>query len=99
MKDRIISAVAFIITGLLIAAGPAKLFPVCNPAKMKGPCQYTKQAELGVGIIIVLLGIIILLIKDVKVRLGLTIAQGVNAFLVLALPLWLTGLCGMKTMS
>lgn len=99
MKNRIISSLFYIITGFLIAVGPSEIFKVCNSVNMKGPCQYTKQAELGIGILIIAIGIISFLIKDKKVRLGLGIAQGLNAVLVLAFPLWLTGLCKMKTMA
>lgn len=99
MKNRIIFAAIFLVSGLLIILGPTVLFPVCNAEKMKMACYYTSKAEIGLGSLIGLLGIVSFFFKDRGVRLGLSIAQLGNALLVILLPLALTGLCGNEDMD
>ena len=62
-------------------------------------CFYTAKAEIGVGAVILILGIVTLALSDRKARLGISIAQFLNAILVLALPLKLTGICKMSDMA
>lgn len=98
MKNRLISSLIFILAGLFTILAPTVLFPVCE-SEMKMSCYYTKQAEIGVGILIIALGIVSVLFSSSKVRLGISIAQFFNAILVLAFPLKLTGLCKMSEMA
>ena len=99
MKNRIIIAALFIISGLLVILGPTALFPVCSAEKMKMACYYTSKAEIGLGSLIGVLGIVYFFFKDKGVRLGLSIAQLANAVLILLYPLALTGLCGKEDMD
>lgn len=99
MKNRTIFAIVFVLLGLLIILSPTVLFPVCGAHEMKMSCFYTKQAEIGVGAVVTALGVIYFLLKNKDIRIGLSIAQILNAALVLALPLKLTGLCKMSEMS
>ncbi len=98
MKNRFIIAALFILAGLLVILIPTVLFPVCE-SEMKMACYYTKQAEIGVGAVILLLGIVSALFSDKKTRSGISIAQFLNGALVLALPFKLTGLCKMSDMA
>ena len=98
MKNRIITALLFILSGLLTILAPTVLFPVCS-SEMKMACFYTAKAEIGVGAVILILGIVTLALSDRKARLGISIAQFLNAILVLALPLKLTGICKMSEMA
>ncbi|MBP5492201.1 MAG: DUF4418 family protein [Clostridiales bacterium] len=98
MKNRIIFAAVFVLLGLLVILAPTVLFPVCE-SEMKMACFFTKKAEIGVGLVIVALGVIYFFLKNKDIRLGISIAQFLNAALVLALPLKLTGLCKMSDMA
>ena len=98
MKNRIIIAAAFILLGLLVILAPTVLFPVCE-SEMKMACFFTKKAEIGVGLVIAALGVIYFFLKNKDIRLGISIAQFLNAGLVLAFPAKLTGLCKMSDMA
>lgn len=95
MKNRIIFAAAFILLGLLVILAPTVLFPVCE-SEMKMACFFTKKAEIGAGLVIAALGVIYFFLKNKDIRLGISIAQFLNAGLVLAFPAKLTGLCKMS---
>ncbi len=98
MKNRILFAAAFILLGLLVILAPTVLFPVCE-SDMKMACFFTKKAEIGVGLVIAALGVIYFFLKNKDIRLGISIAQFLNAGLVLAFPAKLTGLCKMSDMA
>ena len=99
MKNRIISGLLFTLTGVLVILIPTVLFPVCDSGMMKMSCYYTKRAEIGVGALIAVIGLVSLLISDKKIRIGLAISEFFNAALVLLFPLKLTGLCKMSDMA
>ena len=98
MKNRVIFAAAFILLGLLVILAPTVLFPVCE-SEMKMACFFTKKAEIGAGLVIAALGVIYFFLKNKDIRLGISIAQFLNAGLVLAFPAKLTGLCKMSDMA
>ena len=98
MKNRIIIAASFILLGLLIILAPIVLFPVCESEK-KMACYYTKEAEIGIGILIAALGVVYFFLKNKSARLGIAIAEFFSAGLVLLYPLKLTGLCKMSDMA
>ena len=98
MKNRILFAAAFILLGLLVILAPTVLFPVCE-SEMKMACFFTKKAEIGAGLVITALGVIYFFLKNKDIRLGISIAQFLNAGLVLAFPAKLTGLCKMSDMA
>jgi hypothetical protein len=62
-------------------------------------CHWTAQAELGIGILIALLGIFLLFSKSSDVRLGLSLALILYGLLVLLIPIALVGVCGSLNMS
>jgi len=99
MKNRIVSALLFILFGGLVILGPTVLFPVCEAHEMKMACYYTKQAEIGLGIIIVLLGIATAVIKNRDIRIGISFSQLLISILILLYPLKLIGLCKMSNMA
>lgn len=98
MRNRIIFAAAFVLLGLLVILAPTVLFPVCE-SEMKMACFFTKKAEIGAGLVIASLGVIYFFLKNKDIRLGISIAQFLNAGLVLAFPAKLTGLCKMSDMA
>jgi hypothetical protein len=98
MKNRIIFAAAFVLLGLLVILAPTVIFPVCE-SEMKMACFFTKKAEIGIGLLIAAIGVVSFFLKNKDIRIGLSIAQFLNAALVLALPLKLTGLCKKSDMA
>ena len=98
MKNRIIFTAAFVLLGLLVILAPTVIFPVCE-TEMKMACFFTKKAEIGVGLLIAAIGVVSFFLKNKDIRIGLSIAQFLNAALVLALPLKLTGLCKKSDMA
>lgn len=96
MKNRIISGTVITILGLLLAIGPWYIFKVCG-STMK--CYWAGRAELGIGILLIVLGILNVAVASVQVRLGLNLTLifvGIEAALI---PTWLIGVCGMPKMS
>jgi hypothetical protein len=90
MKKRLIFGIPFTAIGLLIALGPYTLFPVCEVmGDMFMKCFWTRRAELGIGIIIAVLGVLSILFKPA--RLG--IAVFLNGVLALLIPAILIGVC------
>jgi hypothetical protein len=57
-------------------------------------CHWTGKAELGVGIVIAVLGVFILLSSNLHLRLGLSVGAGLNAILAISIPTFLIGVCG-----
>lgn len=98
MKNRIIVSIIYIVLGILLALVPTVLFPTCDATEMKMACYYTKQAEVGLGVLVAVLGIVALLSKNADVRSGLSLAILGIAVLVVVYPLYLTGLCKMSDM-
>jgi hypothetical protein len=96
VKNRIAGGAAAIFAGALIAAGPWSLFKICSQAhhahEGHSVCFYTARAEIGVGVIIALLGIAYILVKDRRLRAGLSFAVAGNAVLSLAVVNVLIGM-------
>ena len=87
------AAGGFFVFGVLIAVAPQAFAHVCEVKdNMPMACHYTAQAELGIGVVIALLGIIALFCSP-KIRTGLNIAVALNALLSLAVPTVLIGVC------
>jgi hypothetical protein len=64
-----------------------------NCVKDYSACHWTAQAELGVGIVIIILGVLLLVLKAEGTKLGLLIAISVNGIYALAIPTVLIGVC------
>ena len=97
MKDikRYITGIFYIITGFLIAAGPVFIFPVCEDMgdkRMK--CFWTMRAEIGVGAVIGLLGVIILFTASKEIRIGIESALTLLFVYAVLIPDVLIGVCG-----
>jgi hypothetical protein len=99
MKNRIISGAVTIALGLLVALGPQFLFKVCNTMGDGFPrCHWSGQGEIGIGMLIAVLGIALLLFTESNVRLGLTIGVFFSSIIALCIPHALIGGCGMRNM-
>ncbi len=70
-------------------------------AAMSSPmkCHWTGRAEIGVGALIVLGGLLLLLLRNRQARFGLTLALGLNGILALLIPTVLIGVCGSTRMD
>jgi hypothetical protein len=93
-------ALPVIMLGLLTAAAPYCLFPVCaghitavNGAFVPMKCFWTAKAVLGCGGVIACAGIIIALVPSPEVRLGAALTLLPLGALVAALPTVLVGIC------
>ncbi len=98
-NNRLTVGVLSIILGVVVALIPNVLFPVCESMDKKMSCYYTSKAEIGIGVLIAILGLIYVFIENKDIRVGITIAQVLNSTLVLLFPLAITGLCKMHTMA
>lgn len=101
MKNRLISGIGAIISGLLVSLGPKTIFRLCE-AKPDGSwmkCHWTGEAEFGIGLLIFVLGVLILTFASKQTRLGLSIAVALEGMLVLAFPAVLIGGCAMENMD
>ena len=97
MKNKVIVSIIFVILGVLILLAPTVIFPVC-PADMKMRCQYTKQAEIGIGILITVLGIVTFFFSE-QIRAGISLAIAGIGALAIAVPTSLIGVCGNNMMT
>ena len=98
MKNKIINAIFYIITGALLIVGPHTLFKVCDTTEKIMKCWWSTRAEIAIGGLIVFSGIIILFLKNKGVLHTINlnnIASGIAAILI---PSVLIGGCGKETM-
>ena len=56
-------------------------------------CHWTAQAELGIGLCIAILGILLILLASRQIRIGISIAIMLNAIIVIIIPNTLIGVC------
>ena len=101
MKKTVIFSTLIIISGLLIALGPIFLFKTCplGCCAVYPDCLWSRQTELGMGMIITVLGISFILYNDPKVQLGLSIGLFLTGFMVLLIPHVIIGGCVIKSME
>ncbi|MDR2606709.1 MAG: DUF4418 family protein [Oscillospiraceae bacterium] len=97
-KNRIGIGAVSVISGALTAFGPHTLFKVCSESGHHGiestavsVCHYSAAAELGIGILIALLGIAYILFSSPHTHVGLSLGIGLNALLALLIITVLIG--------
>ncbi len=101
-------AVLLLVLGVLIALTPRYIFPVCEYKGMRimtqgggyvpMRCFYTGQAELGLGLLIVLLSAFLLLSTQRETQIYLSLSLAAAFSLSLLLPTVLIGICRSPTM-
>jgi hypothetical protein len=100
MKNHIFNGATMVLFGLLIAFGPQFLFKACEVTADSIPrCHWSCQAEIGIGMIIAMLGICLIVFNDLKTRMGLAIGIFFVSILALLIPHVLIGGCSMMTMA
>lgn len=100
MKNRVVSGGSYILLGLLISLGPLYLFRVCEAMGDEFMiCHWTSRAELGVGLLISILGVLILLIPSAQTRSGVNISIAFTGVLAFSIPTVLIGVCEMPKMN
>jgi hypothetical protein len=100
MKKSIIFGSITIALGLLVALSPQFIFRICSPHSSTYPlCYWTAQAELGMGMLIVALGLCFIIFPDPKTQIGLTLGILFASILVLGLPYALIGGCKGEAMN
>ncbi|MGD0817621.1 MAG: DUF4418 family protein [Methanomassiliicoccales archaeon] len=98
IRGKIIGVV-LIILGILIAVGPWTIFPVCNNGDSTMACHYTAEAEIIVGSLVALLGLVLIIVNsaEAKIVVGIIgIASGIWTILV---PTVLIGVCASDMMN
>ena len=100
MKKKIIFGALIFVLGLLIAIGPFTIFHVCKPeqSEMYMKCYQAARAELGIGIIISILGLLSAISASAKTRIGLNISVVLNSVVAFLIPSFLIGVCDGKHM-
>lgn len=93
MKERVWLGWIFILLGGLVSIGPQTFLAVCNMDEKVMKCHWTAQMELGLGIVIVILGVLTIGFKSPHIHIGLTIGIILNAILVILVPSVLIGVC------
>lgn len=62
-------------------------------------CHWTGRAELGLGIVIAILGALLIIISSAFIRIGLSISLTLNGILTLLIPTYFIGVCAGVHMS
>jgi len=106
MKENtknIIYSAPVILLGALISFGPRFIFKACSgDCSCCGEfpqCFWSTQAEIGMGLVIVALGMCLLLFTEHKTQLGLLLGIFFTAVIALLIPNVLIGGCETKTMA
>ena len=75
-RKKIVGYISAII-GLLLALAPKFITPVCPPMEngMFMKCHWMGNMTIGIGAVILVLAIILIVVKDSKISLGLSISN------------------------
>lgn len=99
MKSRLATGIPLIVLGLLIAIGPYTLFKVCDHTEKIMKCYWTARAEIGIGVLIAIAGILIIAFKSRQASISISILNVFTSIVAILVPAVLIGGCGMKTMA
>ncbi len=92
-----------VVLGVIVAIGPHYIFPVCQyfgqlvttaaGTTIPMKCFWTAQAEVGLGALTVIAGLLLILSKQQETRRMLGVVAGSVGILVLLTPTNLIGMC------
>lgn len=98
MKNRVLNAVIYIITGSLLAIGPHTFFQVCDKTEKVMKCWWSTRAEIAVGGLLIFSAMIILLSKRKEVVQTLNLYNVAIGIVAILVPKVLVGGCQKVTM-
>ncbi|MBQ7901798.1 MAG: DUF4418 family protein [Clostridia bacterium] len=95
MRKKSFIGVVIVVLGLLIAIGPFSLFHVCRPddPEMYMRCYWTARSELGIGLVIGILGLLTAILPSGKTAIGLNFGALLNGIVAFLIPNFLIGVC------
>ncbi len=96
MKNKYLFTITSILAGVLFIVLPKTILHPCN---MHGKCRYSAEAVALLGILLITLGIIHLLVKEVAGRIGHHILALVIAIEAILIPALIIGGCDNKDMA
>lgn len=99
MKNRIGTGIYFCLAAFLIGAGPKVIFKVCEQGNSYMKCWWSSQAEIGIAIILAVIGLGILFFQEKMIRLGLSFAAIGAEVVGILIPTVLIGGCMSKSMA
>lgn len=106
MKNKPTMGIITIVLGILVALIPTVLFPVCtdmielmNGKTLFMKCHWTAMAELVMGILIVMAGILLISFKKPETRLALSIMVFLFGLVALLFTTVVIGMCMTATMA
>ena len=104
ITSKILGIVA-VVLGIIVAAGPHYIFPVCQyygmllgtaaGTQVPMKCYWTAMAEVGLGALIVVTGIVLIVSKHAETRRALGFVLAALGVVVALVPTYLIGVCGM----
>jgi hypothetical protein len=94
MKNRIIIGIVITLLGLLLVVGVQTGFPVCEAGEKIMKCFWTGRAASGIGGVITVIGILLLIFKDKRTRIGLLLSLIPIGIYAVLIPNLLIGVCG-----
>jgi hypothetical protein len=94
MKNRLITGIAIVILGLLLAVGTQTIFPVCEAGEKVMKCFWTGRAAIGIGGVIAVIGILLLVFGNKRTRIGLLLSLVPIGVYTVLIPNVLIGVCG-----
>ncbi len=100
MKLPVFLGALLTLLGVSIIVVPQFIFPVCETTietafggVLPMRCHWTGQAEIGVGALLSIGGLVICLVADPRVRLGVALMTACAALLAAAIPTEIIGVC------
>jgi hypothetical protein len=98
MKNKLLVSITLLIVGVFIAVGPQTIFKVCDGSKMQMKCYWSSRAEIGIGLILVVLGVLYLLLEQWQAKIAICILGITTGIIAILIPTILIGGCADKMM-
>lgn len=91
--NRLASGLCTIVTGLLLVFGPWNLFKACGTDVKVMKCFWSSKAELALGILFVIQGILILTMKDGEDIRRMSAMSVAMSIIAVCIPAFIIGGC------
>ncbi len=105
MKSSLVAAVLLCLLGIFIAVSPWTIAPVCeqsgmyaklaNGKELPMPCGWTARAEIGIGVLVLLSGILLAYAKSAETRRMIGVFGVALGVLTILFPLYITKMCAL----